>query len=86
MKQYYDIQLLTPPQEIADTMGISRKSRGIYRTYIPTKENPKLHKRKMLDAMDIYSYLTRHNITKEEIVTFVKTREATIEEIRGKIK
>lgn len=72
--------------DISETMDMPIKNRSLYRTYIPTSKNKKEDKRKMLDAMDIYTYLSKNDITKDVIIEMVKTRKAVISEIMGKIK
>ena len=74
LRNHNGVILLTSPLEISDTFGISRASRGIYRTYLPTKDNPKLHNRKILEAMDIYTYLEKHNISKKDIKDMIIER------------
>ena len=86
MKIHNDWQSLCTPRQISDAMDKSYKAGNLFRTYIPTATNPKLKNRKMLDAMDIYTYLKLHNIDKEALVTMVKARQSAIEEIVGKIK
>ena len=86
MKKHNDVTLLTTPTEIATAFGISVKSRSIYRTYMPTKDDAKLHNRPTLEAMDIYTYLQKHDITQESLIMMVTARRSAIDEIMGKIK
>ena len=59
MKPYNGIKLLCTAAEIMDELGMSRKNGTLYRTYLPTKNNPKLKNRKKLIAFDIYTYLKK---------------------------
>lgn len=86
MKQHNGVKLLNSPKEIAIALDLSLKSGAIYRTYLPSKSDDKLKKRKILNAMDIYTYLQKHDISKETLILFVNTRKATIDEIMGKLK
>ncbi len=85
MKHHNDVKLLTSAKEISLAFNISLKSRGIYRTYLPSKTDPKLHKRPILEAMDIYTYLKKENITYEVLIGLVRARRATLNEIMGKL-
>ena len=86
MKPHNDVDLLTTPKEISEEFDLSMRGRALYRTYLPTKNDKKLHKRKTLDAMDIYTYLQANGITKDTLVGLVHARKATINEIMGKLQ
>ncbi len=86
MKLHNGLKLLTTPKQISDQFNMNMESRTIYRSYMPTKTDPKLNKRPMLEAMDIYTYLKANGISIETLVGLVHARRATIDEIMGKLK
>lgn len=68
-----------------EEFNMSPKSGMLYRTYIPTKNNPKLKNRKKLLAMDIYTYLKNNKISAETLVLLVNVRVATRKEVKEEI-